>query len=496
MSQSKNQYLTLDLPTTVRDIFLTNQKTMNPFSKLMLFFSLLSFAMLPAQQITGEWSGTLEIQGMQLPLVLNITQIDSGYTSTLLSPKQSPQEMPVDQTRFINDSLYIAVSRLQLHYRGKLENDVITGQFTQMGTSLPLTLEHKAYKELEKAIRPQDPKGELPYTAEEVPFENPAAGNIKLAGTLTLPQDVKNPPVAVLITGSGGQNRDEELEPFNHRPFLVLADHLTRNGIAVLRYDDRGVGASQGSQQDATSADFATDVEAAVNYLKTRKDIDTSKIGLIGHSEGGLIADLVITDQKNNIAFFVSLAGTAISGGDVITSQTEKMAQLNGEESNITAFDKKLSNKIFDYIATAKDTTGMDKMLESILNEALQNAPEDIKNKYTPEIIAEVKNQFENPWLLYFVKTDPANYIERITIPTLVLNGGKDVQVLPSLNLPAYEKALRKAGNKDYTVKELPDLNHLFQTAETGNVQEYGEIEETFSPQALDLISSWINERF
>ncbi len=172
------------------------------------------------------------------------------------------------------------------------------------------------------------------------------------------------------------------------------------------------------------------------------------------------------------------------------------MAQLNGEESNVTAFDKKLSNKIFDYIATAKDTTGMDKMLESILNEALQNAPEDIKIKYTPEIIAEVKNQFENPWLLYFIKTDPADYIEKITIPTLVLNGEKDVQVLPPLNLPAYEKVLQKAGNKDYTVKELPGLNHLFQTAETGNVQEYGEIEETFSPQALDLISSWINERF
>lgn len=465
-------------------------------SRLLLVFSFLSYALLPAQELTGEWSGNLEIQGMQLPLVITIAQTDTGYTSTLKSPKQSPLAMPTDETLFENDSLYFVVSRLQLRFRGKLENEVITGQFTQMGNSLPLTLEHKAYEEPEKAERPQDPKGVLPYTAEEVSFKNPKADDITLAGTLTIPQDVKNPPVAVLISGSGGQNRNEELQPFNHRPFLVLADHLTRKGIAVLRYDDRGVGESEGSQENATSEDFATDVEAAVVYLKTRTDLDSSKIGLIGHSEGGLIADLVIAKTKNNIAFFVSLAGSAIPGGEIITSQTEKMAQLNGTDSGVTAFDKELSERIFEYLATAKDTTGMDKDLERIIKEEIENAPEAIKNKYSPRLIEEAKNQFKNPWLLYFVKTDPADYIEKITIPTLVLNGEKDVQVIAQLNLPAYKKALQKAGNKDYTVKELPGLNHLFQTAETGNLQEYGEIEETFSPQALDLISSWINARF
>ncbi|MGB3775466.1 MAG: alpha/beta fold hydrolase [Leeuwenhoekiella sp.] len=466
---------------------------MKIISRLLLVLSLLLSSMLTAQEITGEWSGNLEVQGMKLPLVINITQRDSGYASTLKSPKQSPLEMPVDQTHFENDSLYISVKRLQLHFRGKLENQMITGNFIQMGNTLPLTLQHKSYEE-EK--RPQDPTGELPYIAEEVTFKNAAANNIKLAGTLTLPMDIKNPPVAVLITGSGGQNRDEELGPMNHRPFLVLADHLTREGIAVLRFDDRGVGESEGNQQEGTSADFATDVEAAVTYLKTRTDVDISKIGLIGHSEGGLIADLVIANKNNKIAYFVSLAGPAVPGGEIIISQTEKIAQLNGEDAENTSFDKELSSKIFEYIATAKDTLGMGAKVSNVINSMLKNAPKTIQNKYTPEIIASAKDQFLNNWMIYFIQTDPATYIEQIEIPTLVLNGGKDVQVLSSLNLPAYEQALKKAGNQDYTIKELPELNHLFQTAETGNPMEYGQIEETFSPQALELISSWINKRF
>lgn len=469
---------------------------MKPLLKLLMLFFCISSPLLFAQELTGEWTGDLELPGMKLPLVITITQADSGYTSTLKSPKQSPQAFPVDEMRFTNDSLYFSVSPLQLKFSGKRENDVITGQFSQMGNSYPLIFQHKKYEEEKKTKRPQDPTGALPYKAEDVYFKNATADNIQLAGTLTLPQGVKNPPVAVLISGSGGQNRDGELEQLNHRTFLVLADHLTRKGIAVLRFDDRGIGQSEGSQQHATSADFATDVEAAVIYLKKRTDIDTSKIGLIGHSEGGLIGDLVIANPKNNIAFFVSLAGSAISGADILASQSEKIADLNGIDSTTTRFNKEILNSVFDYVATAKDTSGMNKILKSILNEKLENAPEYVKKEYNPTILTKIKNQINNPWMFYFIKTNPADYIEQITIPTLVLNGEKDVQVLPELNLPAYEKALARGGNKDYTVKELSGLNHLFQTATTGNLSEYGEIEETFSPVALELISSWINQRF
>ncbi|WP_031427015.1 alpha/beta hydrolase family protein [Flavimarina sp. Hel_I_48] len=469
---------------------------MKTLLKVLIPFIIISSQFLQAQELTGEWTGNLELPGVKYPLVLTITQTDSGYTSTLKSPKQSPQTLPVGETRFVNDSLYFSISQFQIKFVGKLKNESITGQFTQMGNSFPLTLQHKKYEEEKIAKRPQDPSGSPSYKAEDVYFKNATADNIQLAGTLTLPDDMKNPPVAVLISGSGGQNRDEELREFNHRPFLVLADHLTRKGIAVLRFDDRGVGESQGSQQNANSADFASDVEAAVNYLKTRTDVDTSKIGFVGHSEGALIANLVITNPKNNIAFFVSLAGSAISGGDVLASQAKKMADLNGVDSTMSSNNMKILKRIYDHIATANDTVGMNTALKNILAEELQDAPEDVKKVFQSKILTETKNLFKNSWLLYFIKTNPADYIEQITIPTLVLNGEKDVQVLPELNLPAYEKALARGGNKDYTVKELSGLNHLFQTATTGNLSEYGEIEETFSPVALELIASWINQRF
>jgi|GEM_PF-211132 len=262
--------------------------------------------------IIGNWEGILEAQGASLPFHLHISKTDKGYSATMDSPNQGAMGISTTSTTFQDNELIITSERMQMVYKGILDNDKISGIFTQRENIIPLNFKRSIPTEVdEKNRRPQDPTKPYPYHSEEVSFTNPKASNIKLAGTLTLPENVKSPPAAILITGTGAQNRNEEI--FNHRPFLVLSDYLTRNGIAVLRYDDRGVGESEGALRGTNSADLATDVEAAINFLKARTDIDRDKIGLIGHSEGGLIAPIVASRNKH-IAFIVSLAGTGTDG--------------------------------------------------------------------------------------------------------------------------------------------------------------------------------------
>ncbi|GAL66185.1 hypothetical protein JCM19301_750 [Jejuia pallidilutea] len=344
--------------------------------------------------------------------------------------------------------------------------------------------------------RPQEPKPPFNYNVEDVVFFNSKADSIKLAGTLTLPKAIKKPPVAILISGSGPQNRDAYLKPFNHKPFLVLADYLTKQGIAVLRYDDRGVGESQGKFKDATSFDFALDVEAAIHFLKTRNDIDTSKIGLIGHSEGGLIAPIV-TSKNKDVAFVVMLAGPGVDGGKILETQSRKMMELRGVQKMMIDENEKLTTIIYDVIKRYKNTdTIKSKIAKGLNNFKAQNPMSIVSPSITPILIKQQLKILESKWLLEFIKIDPKEYLEKTTCSILVLNGSKDVQVLPEVNLPEIQKALATSGNTDVTIKELENLNHLFQTAETGNLDEYKTIEETFAPSALKLIADWINERF
>ncbi|WP_177176585.1 alpha/beta hydrolase family protein [Hyunsoonleella jejuensis] len=344
--------------------------------------------------------------------------------------------------------------------------------------------------------RPQEPKAPFEYSVENVVFINSEADSIKLAGTLTLPKDIKNPPVAILISGSGPQNRDEEVKQFNHKPFLVLSNHLTNNGIAVLRYDDRGIAESEGSFKDATSFDFASDVNAAIQFLKARNDIDANKIGLIGHSEGGLIAPIVASKNKD-VAFVVLLAGTGVDGGKILQTQSRKMMELRGAQKMMLDENEKLTTIIYDAIKQYKNTDTIKSKITKGLNDfKAQNPMSMVSPSITPVLIEQQFKILESKWLLEFIRIEPKPYLEKTTCPILVLNGTKDVQVLPEVNLPEIEKALSASGNTDVTIKELENLNHLFQTAETGNVDEYKTIEETFAPSALQLIADWINERF
>ncbi|MEO9954330.1 alpha/beta fold hydrolase [Nonlabens sp.] len=450
-----------------------------------LLFSLITFA----QEFNGSWTGA--IQGM--PLVFEISNSNGEYVAKMQSPTQSKTYVPMNSIMVDGNQITMLLDAYKIKYQGELIDSKIMGVFTQGAGSGEMILEKKAYVEV-KPNRPQEPKGPFSYIMEEVSFTNSKANDIKLAGTLTLPKEVKNPAVAILISGSGPQDRNEEL--FDHKPFLVLADHLTKKGIAVLRYDDRGVAQSEGTQKGATSEDFATDVEAAISYLKSRHDINDKKIGLIGHSEGGLIAPMVIADNKKDVAFFVSLAGPGVDGYHVLLPQIERSIKFQGVKGDTLDFETNLMDAMFLKIIDSEKLSSqlLEKKLITVMKEMVANAPDISKAKYTDEVISGLSRQFSDDWMRFFLSYDPESNLKKVKCPVLALNGSLDYQVIPEINLSGIEKALSK--NKDVTIKKITGLNHLFQNAQTGSAGEYGQIEETFDPRTLNLISSWINSRF
>ncbi len=442
------------------------------------------------QDITGSWNGILKVQGTQLRIVFNISKTENGFTSSMDSPDQGAKGIPVSSTSFENSTLKLAVSSARIEYEGILGHDnIIVGNFKQGGMSFHLNLS-KEIAEKEKLVRPQEPTKPYPYYEEEVTFENKPAG-ITLAGTLTLPTKEGVFPVVILITGSGPQNRDEEL--MGHKPFLVISDFLTKNGIGVLRFDDRGVGSSKGDFKTATSFDFSTDVEAGVDYLLTRKDINKKKIGLMGHSEGGIIAPMVASRSKD-IAFIVLLAGTGIPGDQLLLLQQE----LLGKESHISDDGLKkaltINKGAFEIVTKSTSSEQLKTDLTNYIKQVFKDNPDAVKQSGMSEddFVQKQVSQVINPWMLYFIKYNPAIALEKVKCPVLALNGEKDLQVAPKENLQAIKEALAKGGNKRVTTIELPGLNHLFQECKTGSPTEYATIEQTFSPIALAEILKWI----
>ncbi len=441
------------------------------------------------QDITGQWTGLLKVQGMQLRVVFNLTKTADGWSSTMDSPDQGAKGIPVNSTTFDGSKLKVEVTNLRVVYTGELKEKIIEGTFTQNGMLFPMNLsKEKVEKEVVK--RPQEPVKPYPYYSEEVTFQNSKA-NITLAGTLTLPKKEGSFPVVVLITGSGPQNRDEEL--MGHKPFLILSDYLTRNGIAVLRYDDRGVGQSKGEFKTATTEDFASDAESAVEYLKTRKEIRQNCIGLVGHSEGGIIAPMVAARSKY-VNFIVLLAGTGIRGDKLLLLQQELIARASGASEADIQKTKEHNSKAFDIVINSKSTESLKADLKTYLTGLLKDLPADSKpkNMTDDDFLTLQINQTTNPWMQYFIKYDPSVTLEKVKCPVLAINGDKDLQVPSKINLPAIEKALKKGGNKHFTTKEFPNLNHLFQECKSGLPAEYAEIEQTFAPVALGEIAKWI----
>ncbi|HEY1678004.1 MAG TPA: alpha/beta fold hydrolase [Candidatus Sulfotelmatobacter sp.] len=429
--------------------------------------------------IDGIWMGTLDMGAVKLRVVFHISNTEDGLIATLDSPDQNVKGMPTTSVSRDGAKLKIESKNISAVFEGKIVPDLSTidGTFTQMGGAHPLTLKRvKDQAELERK-RPQNPTRPYPYREEEVRYDNKVE-SVTLAATLTIPEGKGPFPGVLLITGSGPQDRDESL--MGHKPFLVLSDYLTRHGIAVLRADDRGTGESTGVFAGATTADFATDAEAGVAYLKTRSEVDPHKIGLIGHSEGGVVAPMVAARNKD-IAFIVMMAGTGVPGDQVLEAQGEAISIANGTSPAEAARKAAREKEILTLIETEKDETKLD-------NELRDKMAGDIPEG---QVGAQIK-QATSPWFRYFLTYDPATALRKLDCPVLVINGSLDKQVLPDQNLPAIRKALEQAGNKHFEIDELPGLNHLFQTAKTGSPTEYAEIEETMSPVALDKMSSWI----
>ena len=463
--------------------------------KLFLFFlaGLISLSTF-AQDISGSWNGLLKVQGQQLRLVINIQQAENGFKATMDSPDQGAKGISVDVVTFNNDTLKFEVKMIGVTYTGVLGGDkVIKGTFTQMGMSLPLDLSTQTIEKV-KVVRPQEPKAPFPYHSEEVKFINKVDGDT-LAGTLTLPDKEGKFPVVVMISGSGPQNRDEEL--MGHKPFLVIADYLTRNGIGVLRYDDRGTAQSTGDFQKATSADLANDAEAAVSYLLTRKEINKKKIGLAGHSEGGIIAPMVAARNKK-VAFIVMLAGPGLRGKELLILQAEAIGKASGTNATELEKVKKLNAGAYDIVLNSNDTTKLKTDLKNYFQTNKKDIPGLTENPTQEQTDMQMKGyteQLSSPWMQFFIKFDPVPMLKKVKCPTLALNGSKDLQVLSTENLAAIRKAFSESGNKKLTAMELPGLNHLFQESTTGSPSEYAKIEQTFSPKALEEILKFMRSQ-
>ncbi len=455
-----------------------------------LLFTLFLSISLQAQDIVGQWNGLLKVQGTQLRLVFNISNTNNTLFVTMDSPDQGAKSIPVTSASFENLVLKITITNAKIEYEGTIGKDgIIIGTFKQGGQSFPVNLS-KEKIEKQKIVRPQEPLKPYSYYDEEVIFENKNA-KILLAGTLTMPKKEGNFPAVILISGSGPQNRDEEI--LGHKPFLILSDYLTKNGFAVLRYDDRGTALSKGDFKSSTTAEFATDVEAAIAYLKTRKEIITKKIGLIGHSEGGLIAPMVASRNKD-VAFVVLLAAPGLDGGNILLLQQKLIAKAAGATDSDLQINENLNKKAFEIVKKSTNLEQLKSDLTIFIGEFQKNNPSADKTATMSEddFIALQVKQIANPWMQYFIKYDPAPALQKVKCPVLAINGEKDLQVPPKENLEAIKTALTKGGNIKFTISELPNLNHLFQDCNTGAPSEYAAIDETFSPKAMSEILNWL----
>lgn len=455
-----------------------------------LLIAILTTISIYSQDIIGNWQGKLNVGGIELRIVLHINKNDTTYTATMDSPDQGAKGIPVNNTVLDGKTFSFEVPTANIKYNGTLKNDrLISGMFNQNGQSYSLDFNKLETGESVKINRPQEPKPPYPYKSEEIKFPN-TKDSIVLAGTLTLPQNGKKFPAVVLISGSGPQNRDEEI--FNHKPFLVIADYLTRKGIAVLRYDDRGTAASTGDFNSSTSLDFATDVEYAIEYLKTRKEINKKKIGLIGHSEGAMIAPMVASKSKD-VNFIVLLAGLGMTGEEILVLQNE----LIGKAYNLPSERLETSNEVnkvaYQIIKQSNNPDSLYAHLSIYFNQALSEHPELKPSGMPQEVFLNSQlSKLTRPWMKYFLSYDPKSDLTTTNCPILALYGNRDLQVPPNENLKGIKKSIEKGGNNKFTSEIFPDLNHMFQTCKTGLPIEYGQIEETFSPIVLERISTWI----
>ncbi len=431
----------------------------------------------------GVWQGALEGNGMRLRLQLHVSHDDQKQlVAALDSPDQGVSGLPAIHVIQKDASFHFEIPVVSGVYDGTLNaaKKAITGSWTQ--NNVEQKLDFRRSDQLLELVRPQNPVKPYPYKEEEIAFPNGKA-KISLAGTLTLPRAPGPFPAAVLLSDSGPHDRDESI--VGHRPFLVLADHLTRKGIAVLRFDKRGIGKSTGDYANATTEDFAGDAEAALVYLKTRKEVDPKKTGLIGHGEGGVIAPLVAA-HSNDVAWIVLLAGPGLNGEDTLLLQSELILKTAGVDDEQIAKTREFNKQTYALVRQEKDTA----TLQAKLSDLVENS--GMSASLPPAALQSQVRLMVSPWFRFSLDYDPVPTLQKTVCPVLALNGEKDLQVAPKENLAKIQKALQDGGNKDFQTAELPGLNHLFQHSPTGSPTEYGSILETMAPEALNAASDWV----
>lgn len=453
---------------------------------LFLYVLCLTTTVAMAQNIDGQWNGALDINGSKLRIVFNISTQSEQKAATMDSPDQQAYGIKADSVTFRDSSLVINFKSLYVTYKGKLTpKGTFDGVFMQGAFMAPMKLSREKIAKKVR-IREQDPRKPYPYIEDSVTFVNQDE-NIKLSGTLTMPHEsVKGGfPAVILVSGSGPQDRNEEI--VNHRPFLVLADYLTARGVAVLRYDDRGTGLSQGEFNQATTHNFASDALWAIRYLASRKEINADKIGVIGHSEGGIVAPIVAADNASEVAFIVLMAGPGVAGDSILLMQSDKIGLAQGVAPSDLQRARNINRSLLSMIRNGVAQDSILKRLQSQMTITSEQENQQLRQQL---------KAFQSPWMNTFITLDPHPYLVRVKCPVLALNGDLDLQVPSVENLSAIKSALLEGGNTRHTIRELPRLNHLFQECQTGAPSEYEKIEQTISSEVLEIIDQWIKTVF
>ena len=453
------------------------KKILAPITFLVLISIIISCTQRTiVQNISGTWEGSVQFPGFSYRIVLIITS-DKEFHAEVIFPDQSDKIFSANSIEFAYPDISLEFEQIKCNFKGSFKNAQLVGTWDQAGRSMSLNM--VKVKKISTPRRPQTPQAPFPYDEEEVSFDN---GEVHIVGTLTTPKNLNTFPAVILIPGVGSHERDNTF--FGHRPFLVIADFLTRNGIAVLRYDERGTGKSTGERSHATAETFAQDVRNAVAFLRSIPEV--KNIGLIGHSEGGIIASLVAA-QDDSLSCIIMMGTPGLNGFEYNLQFEESLSRAFGATDD--EIDKKLDfqKRVLKIIMEEESNDKAAAKIDKLYLELDPSIPENNRRSAI--------QRFLSPWFKYNITYDPAKTLQKITCPVLALFGEKDMQVPPEGNAEAVKNALMKSGNKNYEVRIIPGENHYFQTAQTGSPEEYRLIEETISPLVLDLIYNWIHKQ-
>lgn len=438
----------------------------------------------------------MELGSQSITIIIEMEKAGEKFSSKIYIPEQMIFAHKISSTRIMGDTLVFQLSDFRAKYEGIInsEKDLFEGIWSQNKIETPLKLSFATDETRFDFSRPQEPVAPFPYVEQEIIVKNKKA-KVELSGTLTLPSTEGKFPLIILVTGSGPQNRDEEL--FGHKPFWIIADYFARNGVAVYRYDDRGYAKSTGVFGEASSYDFMTDAMSAVKQLKKHPNIDKKRIGIAGHSEGGMIALIAAAKYPKDLAFIISLAGPGVNIIDLLLKQSEEINRASGLNETQIEIVRNFNYNFFNLALTEKEIKNITEKMSLLYNELTQDLSEDEKAELqiNEAMISRTAIQLRSPWMQYFLAFNPSDYLKKIKIPVLAINGSLDIQVDADENLSAIERYLTEAKNKNFKIVKIENVNHVLQTSKTGVIRDYMLNKETVSPEILKQMHEFLKDK-